>query len=429
METGFWRKEMREKKLAACFAISVIALFATASLSAQEKTVIRYTRWAGGNEARDFTRLVAAYSASHPTIEVKTEFLPWAAYWEKVRTTVMSGDAADVISLSNSEAGPYLTRGAFMDLDGMPGARELFAQMQPGGQSADLVNGRIKAIPVGAGVRAMVYNKDLLDKAGIKYPSPDTPMSWDQFFEISRKLSIKQGANYVQYAARFHVLEMYESIVVSCGGRLMDNYTRPTKVLLNSPEGIQGLAITQRLFTENVMPPYTGEWQTEFGTPDSAVATGKIAFMQTGPWSLGAVNDARIKYGTCPVPVAKVRSNRGYINSLAIYRGSKKAQAAWDFITWMTGVEGQLEFTKTGDLPANTMALERAQKESKNSEIMKAFYGELPYVITGPMLPTSEFTGLLETAMTELFQLKATPEQTAARIEQEGNAIISSIFE
>ncbi len=225
---------MRRNRAIVLVLCVVMTVLAVKSVFAQTGS-IRYTRWAGGAEARLFATLVQEFMRTHPNIQVKPEFLPWAAYWEKIRTTVMSGDAADVISLSNIEMGPYITRGAFMDLDNMSGATALYAQMLPGEQAADRVNGKIKAMPIGTGVRALVYNKALLDKAGIPYPDVDRPMTWDQFFEMSRKLTIREGDRYMQYTARFHILEMYESLVVQYGGQLMDSPTRPTKMMINSP--------------------------------------------------------------------------------------------------------------------------------------------------------------------------------------------------
>ncbi len=421
---------MRSRIFLVLLTLALIAAFAAPNVFAQ--TTITYTRWAGTQEATDFQKLVDTFVASHPDIQVKTEFLPWSAYWEKVRTTVLAGNAADVISLSNVEQGAYITRGVFKVLDDLPGAKALYAQMAPGAQAADIVTGKIRAIPVGAGVRAMIYNKDLLDTAGVAYPDPVKPMTWDQFVQIAKKLTVKDGDKFVQYTARFHVMEMYESFIVGAGGKLMDSYTHPTKILVNSKEGIAGLTVLQNLFKQNVLPPYTGEWQTEFGTPDDAVATGKVVFEQTGPWGFPPLLDKGINVGTAPLPMGKVRSTRGYFNSLAISRNSKNTAAAWEFIKWMTSAEGQLEFTKTGDLPANSKAFIQAQNENPypySKDMMKPFFSEIPFVITGPMLPTTEFTGVLESALTDLFQLRSTPQQTAAKIEKDGKDIISSLFE
>lgn len=418
-----------KRLLLALLIVFAVAGFVFAEGGSEEASgaAIRYTRWAGTQEARDFQALVDSYMASHPGTKIETEFLPWGAYWEKVRTTIVSGDAADVISLSHIMSSPYVTKGAFLALDELAGAKELLDKMQPGTKPAVTYNGKIYGMPIGVGVRSLIYNKAMLDKAGLPYPDAEEPMTWDEFKKTYAKLSVKKGDEYEQVAVHFHLMQVWQAFVEQFGGKIVDDTTRPTKVLLNSPEGIAALKAMKSLIDEGLEPPYSSEWSGPWGTPDSAVATGKVAFMQTGPWGFGPLKDAGIDFGTAPFPYKKggKRATIGYINFLSVYRGSQNVDAAWAFISWMAG-EGQPEFTKTGDLPANSEYLEQIMASS--DEKLKAFFSDLPYAITGPMLPTDEFTSLTEATLTDFLQDRITAEEAAQLIEEEGNKIIKKIF-
>ncbi len=418
----------------------LLALALVAGSAFAQQTTITYTRWAGTQEATDFGKLADTFMKKNPNIKVTTDFLPWDAYWQKVQTTVLAGNAADVLSIASGQQGAFITRGVFRVLDDLPGAKALYAEMAKGGQDADMVSGKIRAMPVGCGVRTMIFNKDLLSKAGVAIPDPEKPMTWEQFMALSSKLSVKTGTAYTQYQAYFHLQEVYEAFVLGYGGKILDSWTKPTKVLINTPQAIKGLTVLQDMFKNNVFPPYTGEWQTAFGSPDDAVATGKVVFEQTGPWGFGPLVDKKINIGTAPLPVGTSRATHGYLNSLALARNIKAGattDAAWEFVKYLCSAEGQLEFTKTGDLPANMKAMAKAQENNPYSDsnpvltkaIMKPFFSELPYVVYGPMLPTNEFTGIVNSALTDLFQLRATPAQTAAKIEKEGNAVIATLFD
>jgi multiple sugar transport system substrate-binding protein len=426
------------KKLAIVMVLFCTMLFAGAILWAQggkegskskASGTIRYTRWAGTQEAKDFTKLVKLFMASHPNIKVEVEFLPWGAYWDKLRTTIISGEAADVLSMSTNMSAPYVTKKALYPLNDIPGAKDLLDQMQEGTKAAVLYKDKIYGMPVGVGVRAIVYNKALFDEAKIPYPSNTKPMTWAEFKDMAQKLLKKDAkGNIVQLPAHFHKLELYEAMVVQAGGALMDNYTRPTKILLNSPEGIAGLKYMMELTKMGVLPPYTGDWSGEWGTPDSAVATGKVAMMQTGGWGLNPLIDAKINFGTAPLFTDKKRATRAPINFLAISKNCKNIDAAAEFIAWMCG-EAQAEFAKTGDLPANKNAIEQAKKLNiRPLEIMEAYYSDLPYVITGPMIPSDEFGSMIETVMGDMFMEKITPEEAAATVEKDGNKLIKKIF-
>jgi len=418
---------MRKKIL--FIGLCLILVVATSVLAAP-KVTITYTRWAGTQEARDFQALIDLFMEKNPNIKVETEFLPWDPYWNKLMTTIIGRTAPDVISFSHQMSAQYVSREALYDMTKLPGVSKLLDEMQEGTRAAVMVNKKIYGMPVGAGVRAVIYNKALFDQAGLAYPDNEDPMTWDEFLKIAEKLTIKdKNGKVIQYAANFHKREMWESLVVQAGGKFIDDYTKPTKILINNKEGIAGLQFLRTMVEKKAIPPWEDDWEGAFGSPDSAVATGKVAMMQAGPWSLGPLKDNNIKFGTCPLFMNKQRANRGYINFLAISRNSKNPQAAWKLIEWMCG-DGQLDFTKTGDLPANKNYLAAAQKENPYGypeEVMAAFFSELPYVITGPMVPTTELITLTENTVQDLTSLRISPSEAAARIEEMGDEIIANI--
>jgi len=421
---------LKTRILAICLVLAMILTMTT--MAASKVTTITYTRWAGTQEEKDFTELINKFMKANPDIQVKCEFLPWGSYWEKLRTTILGGTAADVISFSHLMSAPYVSRQVLYEMSKLPGAKALLNDMQEGTKAAVLVKGKIYGMPVGVGVRAMIYNKALFDKAGVPYPDSKKPMTWDQFVQMASKLTVKDSSGkVVQYATRLHVTEIWEAIVVQAGGKFVDDYTRPSKVTINTPEGIAGLQFLRTLVEKGIHPPWDliTEWEGAFGSPDSAVVTGKVAMMQSGPWALGPIVQKGINFGTCPLFMGKKRATRGYVNFLSISRNCKNPQAAWRLIRWMCD-KGQLEFTKTGDLPANKKYLELAQKENPYPyppEIMAAYFSELPYVITGPMVPTDDLGTLTDEVIQELVGLKITAAEAAKRLEQRGNEIIKNI--
>jgi multiple sugar transport system substrate-binding protein len=428
--------------------IAVLMCGMIASIMA-DPVLVRYSRWAGGAEETAFKALVEKFNSSvgvQKNIKVVFEPLPWSAYWDKLKTTVLAGDAPDVISLSNAgENGSYLTRGVFLNLSKMPDAGAVIGGLAKPAVDSLTVNKNVLGLPVGLGVRAMVYNKKLLKEAGIAYPDPVKPMTWETFLEMAKKLS-KKGADgkYTQYTGLFSMTEFTDSIVAEMGGKILDDRNHPTKVMINNPVGIAALKFVQDLHKNSVLPPDTGEWQTAFGTPDNAVATGKTVFMLSGPWGFDNFKsaDSVVKaddVGTCPFPVFKgkenLRATRGYINGLAIYRKSKVTKEAWEFVKWLVGKEGQLEFTKTGDLPANISALAQAQANadkiytSTSPENYKAYFSDLPFVISGPTLPTGEWTALEQNTELDLRKGVLTPEAAAKKLEKDGNETLTAMWE
>ncbi len=428
--------------------VAALALLCAAGAAFAAPVVVTYSRWAGGNEIKDFQALVDKFNSTvgkQKNIEVKFEPLPWGNYWDKLKTTMLSGGAPDVISLSNAgENGAYLSRGVFLNLSKMPGAKDVIGALAKPAVQSLTVKGNVLGVPVGLGVRAMIYNKKLLDAAGIKHPDPVKPMTWEEFAAMAAKLSKKDAKGaYTHYTGLFSMDELTDSIVEEWGARFLDDRNNPTKVLINNKAGVEALTFAANLHKNNVVPPDTGEWQTPYGNPDNAVVTGSVAFMLSGPWGFSNFGpDAKVKVGdvgTCPFPVfkgkEKLRATRGYINGLAIYRKSKVAKEAWEFVKWMVSKEGQLEFTKTGDLPANTAALAEAQANagkiytSTSAENYRAYFSDLPYVISGPTLPSGEWTALFTAVLGDMRKGIITPADAAKRLESEGNEVLAAMWE
>ncbi|TMV45609.1 extracellular solute-binding protein [Paenibacillus mesophilus] len=62
------------------------------------------------------------------------------------------------------------------------------------GMRNEASNGHLYAIPYAMNFQLMYYNKDLMDRAGVRYPTDG--MLWDQVIELSRQVSGKLGSPY-----------------------------------------------------------------------------------------------------------------------------------------------------------------------------------------------------------------------------------------
>lgn len=401
------------------------------SVSAASKTTnITYGRWASLGEAKAFQALIDKFEKANPDVKVQAEFLPWNAYWHKLNTASANGIIYDVISFTHLNSAPYFSKNVLYDMGKLSGAKKLLSEMYPGTRASVIYKEAIYGMPVGVGVRAMIYNKAMFDEAGIPYPSSSKPLTWEEFVKIGKQLTkVDKDGKVTQYACNLNIDQLWEACVVQAGGSLVDNYTRPTKVTINTPEGIAGLRYLTELFKNDINVPATEQWNGPWGSPDSALNTKKVAIVQTGPWSIPAMLDSELNIGSAPAFAGKNRATFGYVNFLAISKQSKNIAAAWKFIKWLASPEGQLEFAKTGDLPSNSRVLEEAKKNPVHysSEIMDAFYNELPYVITGPMLPTTEFNEVTNIIIDDLIQGRITPEEAAKKLEREGNALIKKL--
>lgn len=407
--------------------VLLVTLLVTPILNAAP-VQIRYTRWAGTEEARDFQALVNEFNKKNLGVKVVTEFLPWGAYWQKLQTTLIAGNAADVISLNAGEAVKYINKGVFYDLSKLNGAKARLAEMAKNAQKMVTYNGQIVGMPVGIGVRCLVYNKAMFDAAGVPYPDPVKPMTWEQFMQIGKKLSKVENGQVTQYAFQVDSGEFHKILISQASGSIVDNFANPKKVTINSPEAIEALKYMKSLYDENVIPPYkdvVGPW----GNQDNAIVTGKVAMMFAGPWGLGAVEEKKLKFGTAPMFMGKERATVGYVNFNALAKNTKHAKEAWKFLEWLTSKEGQVRFSQTGDLPANIGALAELKKKPAkyNPEVMQAYFEDLPHIDIGPMVSDAKFYGDCDNYWRDFLDGKITAEQAAAGYAKAGQPILDEI--
>ncbi|WP_419689956.1 ABC transporter substrate-binding protein [Burkholderia theae] len=172
-------------------AVTVVAGLAAASLSVRADVTIRL--FAGGSGQRpDLVRkALDAYEKTNPGVKVVTE--TGGATSEQQRqylsTLLNAKDASlDVFMIDIVNPAQYLTAGWIAPLDPYLGpASSVLNAYLPVYAKADVVNGKIAALPAFADGMFVYYRKDLLDKYGL--PQPKT---WDDLATGASRILAKE---------------------------------------------------------------------------------------------------------------------------------------------------------------------------------------------------------------------------------------------
>jgi multiple sugar transport system substrate-binding protein len=282
------------------------------------------------------------------------------------------------------------------------------------------------ALPVGLSVPLIGYNKDLFKAAGVPNPDPTKPMSFDAFKEMARKLTKVEGGKTTQYALHPGSLNYWEALIAMRGGSIYDNFVGPTKVTVNSPQGIAGLADYQSLFTEKIVPPIDEQRENQWLNGDlDSLRTGKIAMARVGPWNFADIATKSPNIGVAPLPVigGKLTYYSG-ANGYAISRDSKHPKEAWEFLKWMLQTPNQLEFAKFSDVPVDKNALKQLGDFISPKEFAPTLLASVPGFRPGLLTVKEELGKDVGLIIDDLGRGKLTPEQAAAEIEKKGNVLL-----
>lgn len=403
----------------------------TPSGSSSSPVTITYGWWSNGpykdNAMKDW---VKSFSNKHPNIQVKPEILTWSDYWNKLQTTVAGGNAYDVIGMAGFMGAQYFDQGVMLDLSTFNDLQDSSKNLLP--LSVKMCNwkGKQMALPAGLYVPLLGYNKALLKKAGVAFPDPLTPMEFADFKAAAAKLSIKSGNQYTQYALNMNDLDpLWTDLIMMEGGQVYDNPINPTKITVNTPEGLKGLTHWQSLYSENLAVPIGQQANGPFGSGDiDSLLTGKVAFSRIVLADFIQVQEQNLMEQIGVTPLFAINGKQVTVsnaNSFGVFVGSKHPQEAWEFIKWATS-EGQQVFGQISDLPADNTAANGMLDNTKPTEFVKTLLAAEKGFTPSVMTPNAQFATDLGTILTDLANGKLTPAQAADQMDKKGQADINA---
>jgi len=188
---NFARGAVMNKRLR--FVIVVTAWLAVAALPlAHAETVLHV--FAGGPQQRtDLTRkMFDEYEKRNPGVKVTLESGGATSELQRQYLSTVLGakdSTLDVLILDIINPAQYYAAGWIEPLDqylGVKDAKSYMSQYLPAYATADVIDGKIVALPDFADSMFLYYRKDLLDKYGVKPPT-----TWDDLATVSQK--IQQG--------------------------------------------------------------------------------------------------------------------------------------------------------------------------------------------------------------------------------------------
>ncbi len=148
--------------------------------------------WWGNQKRNDVTKkAVDLYMSQNPNVEIKVEFTDWSGYWDKLSTMAAGGNLPDIIQQDYSYLNPYQKSGQLADLttfieDGTIDISNISESII----SSGTIDGKCYGISLGSNAPCIVYDKGILEEAGVTLPEQ---MTVDDLYSISVQIYEKTG--------------------------------------------------------------------------------------------------------------------------------------------------------------------------------------------------------------------------------------------
>ncbi|MFG2191276.1 extracellular solute-binding protein [Streptomyces sp. NPDC048639] len=302
------------------------------------------TWWDTANEAEGptYEKLVKDFEAEYPKIKVKRVPVSFDAAEQKFKTAAQSGKGApDVIRTDVGWSAGFANLGYLQPLDGTPAlAHE--RDFLTGPLSAAKWKGETVGVPQVTDTLGLLYNKDILKKAGVEKP----PATWEEFVETAKTVKKKTGVAGTQLNP-----EGYFSLpfLYGEGGDMLD--TKGKKITVNSPEAVKGIETAVDMVKSGVsLKPASTDG---YVAAQTSFKDGKVAMVVNGPWSVaddytGKAFKDKKNLGIAPIPAGTSGKGAAPIggHNYSVYRGSQNKDAAYLFVKFMSSAKSQ-EFTAT----------------------------------------------------------------------------------
>lgn len=322
-----------------------------ATAASGQQVTVTWGFWGSPEEKASHEKVAAEFMKTHPDIKIEIWHQPWDDYFTKLKTLWASGDSSqipDVLFLwptpSYAATGvledltPYIQKSNYNTGDYWPALLE----------SASYQN-KIYGFPRDIGVEALYYNKDLLDKAGVAYPTDK--WTWDDLKAALQKLSVVEANGRVkQYGLAMEGGKWSLWLNQNKAG-MLDDMRNPSKCTLTEPAALDAIKFFAGLMNDKLAMRDADLSQA--GGDAAVFQSGQAAMIIQNSSRVSAFNTAGLKYDVAPVPIP-VNGQRAASAGGAAWVMSAKSDnkdAAWTFLSWLQSADGgEKLYTQSGEI-------------------------------------------------------------------------------
>lgn len=299
-----------------------------------------------------YQALFDAFQAKYPDITLSLEPISLETSVSGIKDRFSKGDATYDIFLADQSWTADLA-GAALDLNTTSYSAE--AAKLPGSVIAgSTFEGKLVAAPYWGSYNILFYNKDLLEKAGIEFPSsdPTKPWTYEQLFEAGKKAQAA-GAKWGLFWDQPDQYYERQAMIESAGGGsglTGDGLLTPD---VNNAGWKKAMAYYSSIFSEGLAPRGVPNGQGE-----ALFNNGEVAFW-IGQAPLAGVAETQVNYGIAPIPGFEGGSpvSPSGSGAWAINPNSPNIEAALKFVTFdSTDFEGAM----AGSIPLGLPVLPEA---------------------------------------------------------------------
>ena len=358
----------------------------------------------------DVRAMTDAFAKANPDIKVNLEFVPYEGLHDKTVLAQGSGGGYDVVLFDVIWPAEYATNKVLVDVSSRV-TDEMKKGVLPGAWTTVQYDSKYYGMPWILDTKYLFYNKEILEKAGIKTP----PKTWDELTEQAKTIKDK-GLLATPIAWSWSQAEAaicdYTTLVSAYGG----DFLKDGKPAFQTGGGLDALKYMVSSYSSGLTNPNSKEFLEE--DVRKVFENGDAAFALNWTYMYNMANnpkDSKVagKVGVVPAPGVAGKSTVSAVNGsmgLGITSASQHQDEAWKYIAFMTSQATQNAYAKLS-LPIWASSYEDPAVTKGQEELVAAAKLGLAAMYARPTTPKyQELSTALQQAIQESLLGQSSPE-------------------
>lgn len=376
-------------------------------------TIHILTQDQAGMKPAEIDQIARDFEAKNPDIKVSMEYLNYDSIHDKITTGMAAKPPAyDASMIDVIWPDEFIKAGYLLDVTNRI-TPEMKSGIFPASWNGVTRNGKIYGMPWLMDVKYFMYNKDMLQKAGIT----DPPKTWEELVDQAKMIKEKGIVEFPivwSWNQKEGVVCDYAVLLYGNGGSFVDASGKPA---FNNDKGVEALTWMKQTIDDGLTNP--SSISADEPAVEADFMAGNSAFAVNWLFQYSDSNDATKskivgQAAFAPMPVFKAGLDAGIksssvdgSSSFAIMATTPYPDQTWKFLTYLTSNEVQTKYSAEmlpiwkGDFEGQKLETLKAATAT-NPVTVPAFLAQFPFANERPTVPYyNEASAALQLAIQE----------------------------
>jgi multiple sugar transport system substrate-binding protein len=392
---------MRSMYKISLFVLALLFLVGTvgcAPKAAGPVTIHLMTMDQAGIKNTEVDQIARDFEAQNPDIKVSMEYVGYDNVHDKIVTGMAAKPPAyDAAMIDVIWPDEFIKAGYLLDVTSRV-TPDMKSGMFPASWNGVTRNGKVYGMPWLMDVKYFMYNKDMLQKAGIAAP----PTTWEELVDQAKIIKQKGIAEFPviwSWNQKEGVVCDFAVLLFGNGGSFVDAAGKPA---FNNDKGVQTLTWMKQTIDNGLTNP--ASVSSDENAVEADFLAGKSAFAVNWLFQYSDSNDATKsqivgKAAFAPMPVFKAGADAGIkgssvdgSSSFAIMATTPYPDQTWKFLTYLASNDVQTKFSAEmlpvwqADFQGDALTKLKAATPI-NPVTVPAFLAQFPYANERPTVP------------------------------------------